>query len=252
MNVINAICVVSICPVRKEPSDASEMVTQMLFGESCTLLKIQNQWIKIKIDFDEYEGWVDLKQIQFTQNKSGLPSAYIQEMVDFVLYKNSPMALTIGAELPNFVENQFFIGEDSFAFDGKTTSGKLDKSHLVEFGYKYLNAPYLWGGKSPFGIDCSGLTQMVYKLCGYKLPRDAHQQAELGEALNFIEEAEPGDLAFFENESGKIIHVGILLQDNKILHAHGKVRIDLIDHHGIFNTDLKKHSHQLRVVKKII
>jgi gamma-D-glutamyl-L-lysine dipeptidyl-peptidase len=248
----NALCIVSICPVRKEPNDATELLTQLLFGEQCQIIENQKQWIKIKIDFDGYEGWVDQKQILFIENKFDSEPVLVQEMVDFILYKNSPMALTIGAELPNFIENHFFIGENSFAFDGKTISGKLNKNHLVEFGYKYLNAPYLWGGKTPFGIDCSGLTQMVYKLCGYKLPRDAHQQAEMGEVLNFIEEAEPGDLAFFDNELGKIIHVGIILEDNKILHAHGKVRIDPMDHHGIFNTDLKKHSHQLRIVKKII
>ena len=112
--------------------------------------------------------------------------------------------------------------------------------------------PYLWGGKSTFGIDCSGLTQQVYKLGGYELPRDAYQQAELGEVLSFVEEAEPGDLAFFDNADGKIIHVGIILGDYKIIHAHGKVRIDPFDSNGIFNTDSQKYSHKLRFIKKVI
>ena len=110
----------------------------------------------------------------------------------------------------------------------------------------------MWGGKTPFGIDCSGFTQMVYKLCGYQLLRDAKQQATQGEVLSFIEESEPGDLAFFDNEEGEIIHVGIILNDYHIIHAHGKVRIDSLDHSGIFNSDLQKHTHKLRVIKKII
>ncbi len=116
----------------------------------------------------------------------------------------------------------------------------------------YLNAPYLWGGKTPFGLDCSGFTQMVYKLNGYTLLRDAAQQATQGEALSFVEESEVGDLAFFDDSEGKIDHVGILMQNNHIIHVHGKVRIDRIDHTGIFNTEMKRYTHQLRVIKKII
>jgi cell wall-associated NlpC family hydrolase len=116
----------------------------------------------------------------------------------------------------------------------------------------YLNAPYLWGGKTPFGIDCSGFTQMVYKLNGYHLLRDASQQASQGIPLSFIEESEPGDLAFFDNEEGNIIHVGIMMENNYIIHASGKVRIDRLDHLGIYNADTNRHTHKLRVIKKII
>jgi cell wall-associated NlpC family hydrolase len=116
----------------------------------------------------------------------------------------------------------------------------------------YLNAPYLWGGKTPFGIDCSGFTQMVYKLNGYNIYRDASQQATQGEALSFIEESEPGDLAFFDNNEGSITHVGIIMKDNYIIHAHGCVRIDRLDHTGIFNNEMNTHTHKLRVIKRII
>ena len=132
------------------------------------------------------------------------------------------------------------------------TNGINEKDDLVKTAFLYLNAPYLWGGKTPFGIDCSGFTQMVYKLNGYKLLRDVSQQATQGEALSFIEESQPGDLAFFDNSEGEIVHVGIIMKDNYIIHAYGKVRIDRLDQSGIYNTEARKHTHKLRVIKKII
>ena len=123
---------------------------------------------------------------------------------------------------------------------------------MIETAYLFLNAPYLWGGKTIFGIDCSGFTQMVYKLNGHQLLRDASQQATQGDPLSFIEESEPGDLAFFDNEEGLITHVGIMLKDNHIIHASGKVRVDRIDHTGIYNNELRTHTHKLRVIKRII
>ena len=133
-----------------------------------------------------------------------------------------------------------------------SSKGVQEKSRLIDTALSYLNAPYLWGGKTPFGIDCSGFTQMVYKINGYSLLRDASQQATQGEALSFIEESEPGDLAFFDNADGDIVHVGIIMKDNHIIHAHGKVRIDRLDHTGIYNAERNIHTHKLRVIKKII
>jgi len=110
----------------------------------------------------------------------------------------------------------------------------------------------LWGGRSPFGIDCSGFTQMVYKLCGMPLKRDAWMQAEQGQDIHLLDETQPGDLAFFDNEEGRIIHVGILTTKNRIIHASGKVRLDSIDHQGIFNSETKRYTHNLRLLKRLI
>src|SRR5690606_32758303 len=141
--------------------------------------------------------------------------------------------------------------EERSSFEGHTVSGIKDKPEIVKTAALYVNTPYLCGGKTHFGIDCSGITQMVYMLNGHFLKRNAAQQATQGEALSFIEESEPGDLAFFDDNECNIIHVGIMMQDNYIIHVNGKVRIDRIDHSGIYNVDLRKHTHQLRVIKKI-
>ena len=144
------------------------------------------------------------------------------------------------------------IEKKTYHYEGKTKGEIVEKPSIVETAYVFLNTPYLWGGKSPFGIDCSGFTQMVYKLCGYSLLRDAKEQATQGEVLSFIEESEPGDLAFFDNDEGVITHVGIIMNDYNIIHAHGKVRIDKLDHSGIYNVDTQKHTHKLRVIKRLV
>ena len=137
-------------------------------------------------------------------------------------------------------------------FDGDSISSVLPKENIIKTSLLLINSPYLWGGRTPFGIDCSGFTQLIYKINGYKIDRDAKDQAKLGQVLSFVQESEPGDLAFFDNSEGDIVHVGIIMRDNYIIHAHGHVRIDRLDQTGIYNVDTKKHSHKLRVIKKII
>ncbi|MEZ0129282.1 NlpC/P60 family protein [Flavobacterium sp. LBUM151] len=250
------ICNLAIVPVRSEPSDRSEIVTQLLFGEHIEILERKNQWARIKIQFDDYEGWVDSKQYQVISeaNYNLLSKEAIILNADLIDYISAPdnllLPIPLGASL-SFLNNSE-INTSNFDFEGTKTSGIKPKSALINTAFMYLNAPYLWGGKTPFGIDCSGFTQMVYKLNGYKIHRDASQQALEGEPLSFIEESEAGDLAFFDNEEGNIIHVGIIMDNNYIIHGSGKVRIDRLDHLGIYNAELNKHTHNLRVIKKII
>ncbi|WP_347374687.1 C40 family peptidase [Aequorivita sp. Q41] len=245
------ICNLSIVPLRAEATDVSELVTQVLYGEHFKILETRKKWSRIRLAFDSYEGWIDNKQYlniaeedysDFEKNKLCLSS----DLVDFVSAPDNQLfSICLGSN----VSASEYLKQ---VFEGKSVSEKLPKEHLIETALLYLNSPYLWGGKTPFGIDCSGFTQMVYKLNGYKLLRDASQQASQGEPLSFIEESEPGDLAFFDNDEGKITHVGIIMKDNYIIHAHGKVRIDRLDHSGIFNYEMRNHTHKLRVIKRIV
>jgi gamma-D-glutamyl-L-lysine dipeptidyl-peptidase len=250
------ICNLAIVPVRAEPSDRSEIVTQLLFGEHIEILERQNQWALIIIQYDDYEGWVDSKQYQIISeaNFNQLSSEAIilnADLIDYITSSNNLLLpIPLGASL-SFLNNSE-INISNFDFEGTKTSGIKPKSAIISTAFMYLNAPYLWGGKTPFGIDCSGFTQMVYKLNGYKIHRDASQQALDGEPLSFIEESEAGDLAFFDNDEGNITHVGIIMDNNYIIHASGKVRIDRLDHLGIYNPETNKHTHKLRVIKKII
>lgn len=250
------ICNLAIIPLRIEPSDRSEQVSQVLFGEHFEILEQLKQWFKIRLQYDDYEGWIDAKQCQLITESdfteiSNSSQILNHDLVEYVTTKdNLLIPIPIGSSL-TFL-NYDGINLNNFEFEGLKVTGIKPKSELIRTAYMYLNAPYLWGGKTPFGIDCSGFTQMVYKLNGYKLLRDASQQSSQGEALSFIEESEPGDLAFFDNEEGKIIHVGIIMKDNYIIHASGKVRIDRLDHLGIYNAETNRHTHKLRVIKKII
>ncbi|SEQ34402.1 SH3 domain-containing protein [Hyunsoonleella jejuensis] len=245
------ICNLSIVPLRFEASDKSELVSQVLYGEWFKVIEKRKNWSKIRLAFDKYEGWIDNKQYleieaeDYNQLDTQTPKLS-KDLVEFVQDENQQLyPIQLGATL-----NGLSILKHTF--DGHLIEGVIHKSNIVETAFLYLNSPYLWGGKTPFGIDCSGFTQMVYKLNGYRLLRDASQQATQGEALSFIEESEPGDLAFFDNSDGDIIHVGIIMKDNYIIHAHGKVRVDRLDHSGIYNVDRKLHTHKLRVIKKVV
>lgn len=250
------ICNLAIIPLRIEPNDRSEIVSQVLFGEHFEILEQSKQWSKIKLQFDAYEGWVDSKQYQTITEAEfeQLSQDAIVLNSDLIEYITGPNNLLLPIPLGSSLSflNHSDINTNNFNFEGTKISGIKTKNQILNTAFMYLNAPYLWGGKTPFGVDCSGFTQMVYKLNGYKLLRDASQQSKQGEALSFIEESEPGDLAFFDNEDGNIIHVGIIMEDNYIIHASGKVRIDRLDHLGIYNSEANKHTHKLRVIKKII
>ncbi|HAF29996.1 MAG TPA: hypothetical protein DCG75_13225 [Bacteroidales bacterium] len=246
----------SIIPVRKEPSEKSEMTTQLLFGETFQILEEVEKWCYVKITFDNYEGWIDNKTISFITedvfiqiNSNSEISA--QNLSTIVLFRGEQIIVPAGSTFPNYnkASGTFMINKNNY----QLTESYMDYSNDIKsLLMQYVNCPYLWGGKNPFGIDCSGLVQVVYKTLGMKLPRDASQQVKQGNTVSFISEAKPGDLAFFDDDEGNIVHVGILFNAHEIIHSSGKVRIDTIDQQGINNIELKKYTHKLRVIKRII
>jgi hypothetical protein len=234
-----------LVPGRREPSDKSEMITQLLFGEIYLVLELQKKWVLVRNEADEYECWIDRKQHTPISEKVEL-NHVIRSAFSPLSFGDQMWFLPAGSKVKL---GKFSIGTQKFSFDGAHDQGKKEP---IRYANALLGAPYLWGGKSIFGMDCSGFVQVVYSCCGIQLPRDSHQQAEIGETVDFVETAQAGDLAYFDNEEGRITHVGIMLDGEHIIHASGSVRIDRIDHEGIYNTATQSYSHRLRIVKRVI
>lgn len=244
------ICPISIVPVRANTEEASEMVTQLLFGEHFKILESRKHWSKIRGAFDKQEGWILNTQLHFITKEEyehieKTPKHYASDLISYVEQQNSMLT-------PVLLGSSIIDKKDKGIFEGNSITLQQEKNNIIKIALLYLNAPELWGGKTPFGIDASGFTQMVYKINGYQLLRSAQEQAAQGAPLSFVEESEAGDLAFFDNSSGIIDHVGIIMDNNYIIHVNGVVRIDRLDHTGIFNNDLRNYTHKLRVIKKVI
>jgi len=246
------LCHLSIIPIRENPEETSAMVTQLLYGEPYKIKDTRKYWSRIQGCFDGSEGWVRNNQLhQISESVfSGISeTAPLKLSVDFIANIATGQGLLSPILFGSRIDTSAKLNHH---FEGETLTTESKKTNLPDTALHYLNAPFLQGGRTPFGIDASGFTQMVYKINGFFLYRSTEKQATQGEPLSFIEESEPGDLAFFDNKEGMIDHVGIILKDNYIIHAFGHVRIDRIDHTGIFNVKDKKYSHQLRVIKKVI
>lgn len=250
------ICRLSIVPVRAEGNDRAEIVTQLLFGDHYEVLAVSENanWLRIKIHFDGYDGWIDKQQhyqiseAYFNQiNNSDYKIC--TDITSSILFSKHHINIVLGSILP-ISTNEIFKVEEQLAFNGeaKSLSQRREFDFLKQIAFKYINAPYLWGGRSPFGIDCSGFVQNVFRISGYELPRDAYQQATFGEATADIL---PGDLAFFAKDE-KIDHVGICLGDGEIIHASGKVRVDSIDDAGIKHCDSGQLTHKLHSIRRIL
>ncbi len=253
------ICQVSIAPVRRSSSDKSEMVTQLLFGESVEILAQKGTWRKIRCLYDNYIGWTDhklLKKVTTSEaERADENPSYSLELTQAIMAEDHFIPLVMGSRLPEYDGMRLKLGDEEFTFSGQVivpNTGNPSLGLLIKIARKYLSAPYLWGGRSPFGIDCSGFTQVVFKMIGVRLLRDASQQVTQGRNIDFVEMAQPGDLAFFENKARRIAHVGMILPEGQIIHAHGKVRIDKIDHFGVFNEETQKYTHKLRVIKRVL
>ena len=255
-----AICHNSVVPVRNSTSNRSEQISQLLYGEMVEILETKGTiWTKIRCTWDNCIGWVISRQVKpITANEHELfelKYAYCLDLFQPLMSDNESMPICIGSRLPDFDGMKFNFDGKAYHYSGQAVfpenlHPQTDK--ILKIAKRYLSAPYQWGGRSPMGIDSGGFTQMVFKLVGIKLLRTAEQQVHQGRLIDFIEQAQPGDLAFFENKVGNITHSGILLPDEKIIHTAEKVRIDKVDHFGIYSDELKKYTHRLRVIKRIV
>ena len=249
------ICNLAVIPLRAEPSDRSEQVSQILFGEAFEITEWQERWVKVVTTNDSYEGWIG--RLQFTTlghiayktlQQNPAPITYRAVTQAWKKPDNSVLYLPVGSSLVFLKGTTCHINNEKFEI-----IGEIGETEAIDITAKsFLNTPYLWGGRTHYGIDCSGFTQSVFKLQGIHLRRDASVQAEQGEIVNFISEAKLGDLAFFDNEEGRITHVGIMLNNGQIIHASGRVKIDPIDSQGIFSEDQKRYTHKLRIIKRFL
>ena len=240
------ICILPVIPMRKTKSDSSEMINQILFGETFKIKKDEKKWALIELTHDKYTGWICKKQFQLIKE---IPkkNKISNKTYCNIKVNNISQPLILGSLIPyskkycnnlGINSNLEFFPLNNFNF------------WFMKIAKKYLNSPYLWGGRTPLGIDCSGYTQLGYRFFGINLPRDSYQQAKKGKKIKSVEKSKLGDLAFFSTKN-KITHVGIVLKDKKIIHSSGKVRIDLLDDKGIFNKKMNTYTHQLSFIKRL-
>ncbi|MBC7654863.1 MAG: C40 family peptidase [Oligoflexus sp.] len=253
------ICNLSVIPVKSEASHQSEMVSQLIFGDTYHVLEQHENWFKIKVIDDAYEGYINENQIAFADDmQSELKSSqvFLTRAAYTLILKGSlkePMHIPAGCSLPLYDDGKCKIGNEIYQITSSNifVPNQEDfEADLQETAKIFLNSPYLWGGKTPSGIDCSGFSQIVFKMLGISILRDASQQAEQGKSVDFLMEAKVGDLAFFDNEDGNITHVGIMLNNSQIIHSSGRVKINRIDNQGIFSIEKGKYTHKLRIIKR--
>ena len=233
------ICHLSIIPIRKDSTSKSELVSQLIYGELFKVIEKKEKWFYIESIDDKYSGWINHSQFkeileQDFKKVKKIKSKLLNNISSEIETENGNMSITIGSKISS-----------AFILNHKLKQEKYSKNSIIKNSLKFLNSPYLWGGRTPYGIDCSGFSQQVYKLNGFQLARDASQQALQGKEVK-LEKAKPGDLAFFGDK--KITHVGIIMDSNKIIHSFGCVRIDYLNEKGIINSTSKKITHYLKKI----
>ncbi len=262
------ICLITVASLRHEPIHRSELVNQVLFGECVQIIDRRKDWFQVETLDDQYPGWIHKAQLTVlpgddfesimkkkhrlllsalstaTEENAGQPSG--------PAYRKT-MMISGGSSIYTGDNQSMIVAGKKFLFSDEMMDAETKKKDAIpEFAKVFLSVPYLWGGRSAFGFDCSGFVQLVYKMAGFNIPRDSAMQAQEGEQVHLLPEAVPGDLVFFDNEEEVITHVGILLNDKQVIHAYGKVRVDHIDHQGIFNPEDNMYSHRLRLIKRLM
>ncbi len=255
----------SVLPMRTEASEKSEMCSQLLFGEHVQILEIEKGFLFVRSMHDAYEGWVDKKMLSPISDELANKLSDEEHAVTnrpivncFIESTNENIILSGGSSLPfyNSKKESFELADRAYHIASQQVNLPLTKNftgdEMLSVAFMYLNTPYLWGGRNALGIDCSGFVQIILSICGRKFPRDSKEQVEEGSLISFLPEARSGDLAFFENKEGDITHVGILINNNQIIHASGRVKIESIDAQGIISGDTGEYTHRLRVIKRIL
>lgn len=242
-----------VSPMRASASHRAEMVSQLLFGECARVVEEEKDFVKLRTLHDDYEGWCQRSQLTVLSAPLPVSGGYTAQWDNAAFVQEQFMHLPLGIPLDIFSHTHLLVQPVSIRYAGETW--EADKANfsvtaLEALAFQYLNTPYLWGGRTVWGIDCSGFVQQLYRYFGLQLPRDAWQQAALGETVNFLQEACCGDLAFFDNAEGKIVHVGMMLANGKIIHAAGQVRVDDMDNMGIVHSTTGARTHQLRIIKR--
>jgi hypothetical protein len=247
------ICTNTYIPMRAAPSHRSEMVSQLLFGERFSIVESSGSWHRIETLFDTYSGWIDSAQYGYVRWDEHTPGIVTGSEMDCIREDGSRMKITPGSELFEVKEDfsGFRVGGDNYMMPGMDPAKLAPATTPVETALQFLNRPYLWGGRTPMGIDCSGLVQIAFKIHGTALPRDASQQAQKGITVDFISDARPGDVLFFSADTDNISHTGILFSNETIIHAAGVVRCDRVDHQGIWSDEAGRYTHRLRLIKRI-
>lgn len=257
---MHLICPFSVIPVRSSPQERGEQLTQLLFGDLLELLDRNGKsWVRVRLVADNTVGWVQANQVlEITPSEFQLYKqhyAYCLDLLHPVMAENAYIPISMGARLPNFDGMQFQLAGKAYTFSGLAvfpSDLRPTSSLVIKIAQRLFHAPVQPGGRSPLGIDGSGLTQLVFRIVGIALGREPEQQVEQGESIDFVEEAQPGDLAFFEDRKGRVDHVGIILANRQVMHAFGSVRIDKLDHYGIFDEQNQQYSHKMRVIRRVL
>ncbi|THH41349.1 C40 family peptidase [Neolewinella litorea] len=245
--------------LHKRPSAGAPWVSQLLLGEVVQVLEPGERYSRVVTPEEELEGYVLTDQLvtvdEATYRRQLDCPAFALELFCPVFSDNFGMPVTFGARLPAYDGIQLLHAGQRFRYSGQALLSEnltADADMMLRLARKWLFTPELRGGRTPTGIGSSELVQLVARLVGLRLPRAAADMSSMGRPVDFVVQCQPADLAFFDDGRGRIEHVGLILPDSQVLHVSGRVRVDPLDHFGIFDREGRRYSHRLRIVRRFL